>query len=135
MSEKLKPLPVISVEPDVSIDGETTTLTLIAPDGSQFPLGFDRQSLATFASRAMRAHLLAESRAAAQGGHAEMPAVDAERAHAQNPFGASNVVLTVLTKTPSLQHWSLSPTQAETLASELQEAAGGARASKSNPRH
>lgn len=130
-------MPILGVEdkPQYSINGEHVALALIGPNGLRIPLSFPRQHLALFVSRLMRVHLTAESIASHSGGPAEMPAVEAEHASAQAPYGGALAVLTVVTKLPAIQHFELSPEQAENLAADLHQAAKEARKNSVQSRH
>ena len=137
MTKELAPMPIMGVEekPQFSLNGDSVILGLIGPSGLRIPLIFPREHLAFYVSRLMRVHLMAESIASQQGGAAEMPATDAAHVSAQSPYGAPLVALTVVTHLPAIQHFELTPMQADTLASELQSAANQARENAATSRN
>lgn len=125
----LPTMPIFGVDPhapQISLDGESITLELIGPNKVRVPLLFRRDALAFFVSRLTRAHLLAEAVAQSRNAPAEMPIVQLDRAHAQSD-GAPFVVMTVVTHLPMIQHFEISPGQAEDLAQELVDSAERAR--------
>jgi len=138
MPDTLPTMPIFGVEdkPQITFDGETATIVLHGPSGVRVPLQIGRDALSTVTSRLTRALLLTESIAKARGATAEMRSVKLDRASAEAPFATAPVVLlSVLTHLPLLQHFELSPEQAETLATDLQGAAGEARRNAESSRH
>lgn len=138
MSKTMPTMPIFGVEdkPQITFDGETATVVLHGPGGLRIPLQIGRDSLATVASRLTRAHLLTESIAKVRGAPAEIRAVKTDRVSAQVPIALAPVVLlSVLTYMPLLQHFELSPEQADMLAQELREAAAAARKNVGDSHH
>lgn len=138
MPETLPTMPIFGVEdkPQITFDGETATIVLHGPGGLRVPLQVGRDSLATVSSRLTRAFLLTESIAKVRGVPAEVRSVRTDRVNAQAPIASAPVVLlSVLTYMPLLQHFELSPEQADTLARELRDAAAEARKNAGDARH
>lgn len=115
-----------------TLSGEKAIVELIARDGTTQPVLIDRTSLALVVAQLTRAHLSMEYVAATRGAPVAAPSVDVERVLARLQLGETSPTLTV--QSGLVQHFCLSPDQAEALAAELMQTAATARANK-RPSH
>jgi hypothetical protein len=131
----LPTLPIFGFSDDATSADETGAILVFSgPNGTQVPLQCDRATLAQLTSYIAKVHLYVEGKAQALGQAAEIRAIEAD-IHVQAPIGEASVVLSTLTKEPVLRHYRLDPTQADTLADQIREAAAEARSNKTVPRN
>jgi hypothetical protein len=116
-------------------DGSEIQMEFQADDNRRITLAFEPNALDLFVSRTMQIVNHARNQKLSIGDHFAIQASEVVAALAQAPAGGGKVILALRGTNGILQHFALTPNEADSLRPQLHQAAKSARTQAAKARH